>query len=78
MDNHDSEISVEAIELYRANRIVLFTIPLGMSHKLQPLNRLIFGHIKTYLNRAHWMSNNPEKNTTIYEILGRAYLKACF
>lgn len=52
MDNHESHISIDAIELARENGIIMLTIPPHTSHKLQPLDRGVFGPFKTYYNDA--------------------------
>ena len=51
-------------------RVVLFTLPPHCSHKLQPLNRSVFGPFKKYVNSAcdNWMKNHPGKYMTIYDI----------
>lgn len=81
MDNHDSHISLSAINLAREAGIVLLTIPPHTSHKTQPLDRTVFGPYKTYFNKAanEWMLANPGKPITIYniaQIVGKAYPQA--
>lgn len=81
LDNHETHISIPAINLCKANGIVLLTLPPHCSHKLQPLDRTVFGPYKTYYNQAssEWMTNNPGKPVSIYdvaEIIGKAYPKA--
>ena len=81
LDNHDSHVNIEVIDFARANGLVLLTLPPHTSHKLQPLDRSVFGPLKTYYNSAasDWMTNHPGKNLTIYDIaglLGQAYPKA--
>lgn len=78
MDNHESHISIEGIELARENGIVLLTIPPHTSHKLQPIDRGVFGPFKTYYNDASksWFLSNPGKPLTVYNIAsicGKAY-----
>lgn len=78
MDNHESHITVEAINKAKDNGIVLFTIPPHTTHKLQPLDRGVFGPFKTYYNEAckNWLLNNPGKPLSIYDIAaitGKAY-----
>ena len=46
LDNHNSHISIEAIAFARANGIVLLSFPPRCSHKLQPLDRSVFGPLK--------------------------------
>lgn len=70
LDNHESHIQIEAINFCRENGIVLLTIPPHTSHKLQPLDRTVFGPLKTYYNQAaaSWMLMHPARTITIYEI----------
>jgi hypothetical protein len=70
MDNHESHISVRAIDMAKANGIVLLTIPPHTSHRLQPLDRSVYGPFKGAYDRAMdgWLRSNPGKTVTIYEI----------
>lgn len=81
LDNHDSHLSLEAIEFSRKNGIVIFTLPPHTSHKLQPLDKGVFGPLKTYYHQecSLWMTNNPGKPISIYEVsslLGKSYPRA--
>lgn len=78
MDNHESHISIEAINLAKENGIVMFTFPPHTSHKLQPLDRGVFGPFKKCYNAAatNWLQTHPGKPITIYdvaELTGIAY-----
>ena len=70
MDNHDTHISLEAIDTAKANGIVLLTIPPHTSHRLQPLDCSVYGPFKSAYNRAldGWVRSNPGKTVSIYEI----------
>ena len=61
LDNHCSHISLPAIELARKSGIVMLTLSPHTSHKLQPLDRSVYGPMKTYYNRAmdNWMREHP-------------------
>lgn len=81
MDNHETHITVPAINLAKENGIVLLTMPPHTSHKLQPLDRTVFGPYKTYYGEAcnDWMVNHPGKTISIYdvsELVGKAFAKA--
>lgn len=81
IDNHDTHISIPAITLAKNNGIILLTLPPHTSHKLQPLDRTVFGPYKAFYNQAasEWMLSNPGKPMGIYdvaEIVGKAYGKA--
>ena len=78
MDNHESHLSIDAIELAKTSGVVMLTLPPHTSHKLQPLNRTVYGPLKTYYNRAmdDLMRTNPGKRVQVYNIpslVGRAY-----
>lgn len=83
LDNHETHISIDALNLAKYNGIVLLTFPHlpHTSHKLQPLDRTVYGPYKTFYNEAMhgWMVANPGKPVTIYgvgSLIGKAYLKA--
>ena len=52
LDNHDSHISIETIDLSKENGVTLLTLPPHCSHKLQPLDRSVYGPFKTFYNQA--------------------------
>ena len=70
VENHDTHISLEAIDTAKANGIVLLTIPPHTSHRLQPLDCSVYGPFKSAYNRAldGWVRSNPGKTVSIYEI----------
>jgi len=72
MDNHFTHVSIDVIDLAKDNGVILFTIPPHCSHKLQPLDKTVFGPFKRYYNDAcqAWLLNNPGKRITIHEIAG--------
>lgn len=72
LDNHSSHISLKAVTLCKDSGIHLLTLPPHTSHKLQPLDRCVYGPFKTYLNRAldDWMRSNPGRSVSIYEMAG--------
>ena len=81
LDNHESHISVQTIELAKANGVVMLSFPPHCSHKLQPLDRSVYGPFKRYYNSAcdMCMLNHPGETMTIYEIaemVGHAFPKA--
>ena len=63
LDNHESHISLAAIDKARECGIVLLRIPPKTSHKLQPLAKSVFSPFKASYNRAadNWMRSNPGK-----------------
>ena len=70
LDNHESHLSIDVIDFYKENGVVLLSFPPHCSHKLQPLNRSVFGPLKKFVNTAcdSWMKNNPAKTMSIYDI----------
>lgn len=70
LDNHNSHLSIEALDLLKENGVVVLSFPPHCSHKLQPLDRSVFGPLKKYVNSAcdSWMTNNPGQTMTIYHI----------
>jgi DDE superfamily endonuclease len=78
LDNHESHISIPALNFAKEHGIVMLTFPPHCSHKLQPLDRSVFGPLKRYYNAGcdAWMLRNPGKPMTIYdisEVLGYAF-----
>lgn len=78
LDNHESHCSLEAVTLAKNNGIILVTLPPHTSHKLQPLDRSVFGPYKQYYNSAcdEWLLNHPGQPITIYnvaELAGKAF-----
>lgn len=81
LDNHDSHITPNGINLCRQNGITLLTLPPHTSHKLQPLDRTVFGPFKAYYNQVadDFMVNHPGqpmKIQDIPELVGKAFPKA--
>jgi hypothetical protein len=61
---------VEAIDIAKENGIVMLTIPPHTSHRLQPLDKSVFGPFKAAYNRPMdaWLRSYPGKTVTIYGI----------
>jgi len=72
LDNHISHVSLDNVDYCIQNGIVLLTLPPHTSHKLQPLDRTVFGPLKKAVNTFadRWMTNNPGKAMCIYNIPG--------
>ncbi|XP_065568954.1 uncharacterized protein LOC136032611 [Artemia franciscana] len=72
LDNHELHISLNAVNIAKANGIVLLTVPPHSSHRIQPLEVNIFSPFKPKYNRPmdNWMLNDPGKTVTIYDIAG--------
>lgn len=70
LDNHESHLSIKGLNFAKDNGIIMLSFPPHCSHKLQPLDRTVYGPLKRYFN-SHadsWMTNNPGKVMTIYNI----------
>ena len=79
--NHTSHISLRVIDFAKDNGITLITFPPHCSHKLQPLDRSIYGPLKRFYNDScsRWMLNNPGRTISIHDIgglLGDSHPKA--
>ena len=74
LDNHDSHISIDTLNFAKDNSIVMLSFPPHCSHKLQPLDRSVFGPLKKYINSSQdaWMRNHPVNTMTIYDIPAQA------
>lgn len=80
LDNHESHISIATIQLAKDKGVTMVTFHPHTSHKMQPLDRGIFGPFKTYYNTKmnEWMlkPENVGKPATIYdvaEVVGKAF-----
>lgn len=72
LDNHESHVSIEALTYARDNGVVMLALPPHCSHRLQPLDRTIYGPLKTNYNRAldGFCRSNIGQPATIYNIPG--------
>ncbi|ELU18441.1 hypothetical protein CAPTEDRAFT_57351, partial [Capitella teleta] len=75
LDNHESHASCRVIDIAREHGIVLLTIPPHTSHKLQPLDCMVYGPFKAAYDRATdaWLRSHPGKTISIYDIPALAY-----
>ena len=72
LDNHESHLHIDILNYARDNGVVMLSFPPHCSHKLQPLDRSVFGPFKRNLASGQdgWMRSNPGKTMTIYDIPG--------
>lgn len=72
LDNHNSHLSIEALDFFKDNGVTVLSFPPHCSHKLQPLDRSVYGPFKKYYNNQcdAWITNHPGKTMTIYDIPG--------
>lgn len=80
-DNHESHISITALNIAKENGVTILTIPPHTSHKIQPLDVSVYGPLKAYYNEAvdNWLLAHPGIPLTIYQVaecFGKALSKA--
>ena len=81
VDGHSTHKSLAAIDYARENNIVMICLPPHSTHLMQPLDKTIFGPLKTAYNAAcdRWMVSHPGRRIVTYdqaELFCEAYLKA--
>lgn len=81
MDNHESHCSLNAVTIAKDNGIAILTLPPHTSHRMQPLDRTVFGPMKKFYNAAvdGWMRTNPGQTVKIWQIsllTGQAFTQA--
>lgn len=81
LDNHESHLSIETLNLAKSSGVTLLTLPPHTTARLQPLDVGLNAPFKSYYNAAvdSWMLRNPGQAFTIYHVAqcaGEAYLKA--
>lgn len=69
LDNHESHLSADLLDYFKDNGVTLLSFPPHCSHKLQPLDRSVFGPLKKYINTAcdSWMAST-KRPMTIHDI----------
>ncbi|XP_046975376.1 MFS-type transporter clz9-like [Vanessa cardui] len=66
-DNHESHVSLEAINYAKENGIIYLSFPPHTSHRLQPLDVGVFAALsKLKIAFNNWHTMNPGKALTIY------------
>ncbi|XP_041845662.1 uncharacterized protein LOC121642781 [Melanotaenia boesemani] len=70
LDNHSSHLSVKGIDFCKSHGIILLSFPPHCSHKLQPLDRSVYGPLKRLVNNCcdSWMKAHPGVTMTIYDL----------
>ena len=81
LDNHVSHLSVDVLQFAKDNGVVMVSFPPHCSHKLQPLDRSVYGPLKRYYNVAcdDWIVSHKGRTMIIYDVpamVGLAYPKA--
>lgn len=52
MDNHESHMTIAGLDFCKENNIEVLTLPPHTSHRMQPLDRGVFGPLKTYFDHS--------------------------
>lgn len=70
LDNHVSHCSLEAVTYAEKHSITLISLPPHASHRLQPLDRVISGPMKTAYAKEcdKWLVNHPGRAITLYNV----------
>ena len=81
LDNHESHMSIEGLDLCKQNGVTLLTFPPHCSHRLQPQDVAVYGPLKQYYGSTctSWLHRNPAVPMTVMIIaqcFGNAYGKA--
>ena len=81
LDNYVSHLSVDVLQFAKDNGVVMVSFPPHCSHKLQPLDRSVYGPLKRYYNVAcdDWIVSHKGRTMPIYDVpamVGLAYPKA--
>lgn len=81
LDNHESHLAPEVLNIAKENGVHLLTIPPHTSHKLQALDVSVYGPFQKFYNAAadSWMFRHPGQTLSIYnvaELVGQAFEKA--
>lgn len=80
LDNHKSHVSVECLDLAKKSGVIKLSFPPHCSHKLQPLDRSVYGPLKRNYNAAcdDWVVSNPRPMTIVdaMGVVNRAYAQA--
>ena len=70
LDNDQSHISLEVINIAEENGLNILTFPPHGSHRLQPLDIFLFGSFKAFYSCFcdSWMMSNSGQLISIYEV----------
>ncbi|XP_072384418.1 uncharacterized protein [Diabrotica undecimpunctata] len=70
MDNHESHLSMETLDLAKSNGVTILTLPPHCSNKMQPLDVAVFSSFKAHYNNAMqgWLLNHPGIPVNIFNV----------
>ena len=74
MDNHNSYITIEAVELAKEHGLSPLTLPPRCCHKLQPLDVGVFGAFKKFYTSFcnEWHLSHPGETLSLYYAVERS------
>ena len=81
MDNHESHLGIEVIEMARMSGLFIITFPPHTSYKLQPLDVAVYGPLECHYKKTvnEWNLSHPASRITIYDLpecFNRAFFRA--
>ena len=70
LDNHESHLSIDGLTYVKEYGVVMLSLPPHCSHRLQPLDRSVYGPLKKHVNSAcdSWILSRPGNTMSIYDI----------
>ena len=80
LDGHASHKTLEVVDMCRQSGVVLICLPPHTTHHMQPLDKTVYGPLKTNYNEEcdRWMLQNPRQRITMYQqgaLFGTAFVK---
>ena len=65
-----SHLSIDGLTYAKENGVVMLSLPPHCSHRLQPLDRSVYGPLKKHVNSAcdSWILSHPGNTMSIYDI----------
>ena len=82
VDKHESHRSLQVLDYATEKSVILLSVPPHTTHKLQPLDRCVYGPLSTYFENEvdNFQKLYPSRRIQMYD-MGRlftaAYTKAC-
>lgn len=82
VDNHESHRAISVIDYAAENNVVMHSVPPHMTHRLQPLDRTVYGPLSTYYEQEvdKFQKSHPGRRiqmTDMSKLFRSAYEKAC-
>ena len=70
MDNHNSDITLEGVELAKNHGLNLLTLPPHCTHKVQPLDVALFGAFRKFYSSFcdEWHLSHPGETLSLYYV----------